>query len=65
MCEIVVPRPSLSMSSSAPVTVTVRAVLQLVVVKESEDGETVATTVSPLATATVTSAVGCEASFTV
>ena len=53
------------MSSSTPVTVTVWAVFQLSAVKVSDAGETVATAVSPLATATVTSPLGWEASFTV
>ena len=56
---------SLSTSSSTPVTVTVWAVSQVVVVNSSEDLSTVATLVSPLATATVTVPVGLLSSTTV
>ena len=63
--ETVVDRPSLSTSSSTPVTVTVWAVFQLPVVKVSDVGETVATAVSPLAAVTVTDPVGREVSLTV
>ena len=41
-----------------PVTVTVCVVLQLSLVNVSDDGDTVPSVVSPLLTATVTSAVG-------
>ena len=56
---------SLSTSSSTPVTVTVWAVSQVVVVNSSEDLSTVATLVSPLATPTVTVPVGLLSSTTV
>ena len=56
---------SLSMSSSSPVTETVWAVFQSLVVKASDVGETVATAVSPRVTATVTSPVGWVASLIV
>ena len=52
-------------ASATPVTVTVCAVFQLVVVKSSDSGETVAASASLLAIATVTSAFGCDASATV
>ena len=53
------------MASSTPVTVTVCVVFQVVVVKVSDDGDTVPSLASRLVTATVTSPVGSVASFTV
>ena len=58
-------RPSLSMRSSTPVTVTCCVWLQSSAVKTSESGETEATPVLPLARATLTVSVGSEASATV
>ena len=60
-----VDRPSLSTSSSTAVTVTLCAVLQSLVVKVSDEGETVAAAVSPLVAVSVTEPVGCEDSATV
>ena len=57
--------PSWSTLSSTPVTVTVCAVFQLVVVKVKVAGLTVAAPVSPEATVTTTVLDGRVASFTV
>src|SRR6186713_2797034 len=51
-----------STASSTPVTVTVCAIFQVVAVKVSEAGDTVASAIFDDASGTVTSSVGCEVS---